>query len=740
MSHILKKKGGKVFAPKLPQRRPAVSTSAQSSARPSVERQPQTPSSHAHPVDIITISSDNDIPHVPDAPSSRTAQTTPHQPLETRRDDAAHPCPSIEASMLSSSTHAHNAALLPNTESVKRKTRDEDAGGEVPHKRHQSSTLDTPRSPSQPGPVDQPQFLDAQLQLAQPLESARVATSEPSQTLPQRTELPQPLEETSFRQDISSDEIPTIGISTNAESSQSGSKVQKNTAAVSRRNPSPEYTRVDPIGEAHVATTTSLGPAGATSGLGAAGDVGSRAEGGQLAETPVIVPMAPLNPDGTPGEPVQQSATGTKKKAPKRRKVQEAEDGDDVRATVEMHLNRPRRAPGKKQSGKRKNDPKKKNKRAETPEGADEEMINREELKMAELTRDLRIGKKFSRHDELRQREKNYFFKAQLAKNNPELAAMVEEVEEREEGGEPVLDPVEGQSRDDAGQSVIGGPQMRLVDGQIVLDENSLQVDRQSIARREQGLIEEVVEDEFTSITTCGTHMKREKAQLWDMAANEIFWKGLRMFGTDFEMIAKMFPHRNRRQIKLKFNKEEKDNPAKVDRILKQLNENSIDLDTYEEFSGVKLEEVADIKAEQDRIEAEQKAEEDRRISEQAEAERKKKETIAAQRAATQRALATSDHGEQLDYVENGDSGEKENQLRHNPKAKPGDKPVYHWTRQPEARTAEQLRNERENAPKKVYPWSQSANSKKTPKESGAKRGRKKKGALDETVQVLGDA
>jgi transcription factor TFIIIB component B'' len=458
--------------------------------------------------------------------------------------------------------------------------------------------------------------------------------------------------------------------------------------------------------------------------------------------------MAPLNPDGTPGEPVQQPVTGAKKKIPKRRKVQEAEDGDDVRATVEMQLNRPRRAPGKKQSGKKKNDPKKKNKRAETPEGADEEMINREELKMAELTKDLRIGKKFSRHDELREKEKQKIVKAQLAKTNPDLAAMVEGTEEGEEVDEAGPAPAESQAHEEARQPVVGGPQMRLLGDQIVLDENSLQVDRHSIARREQGVIEEVVEDEFTKITTCGTHMKREKAQLWDMTANEIFWKGLHMFGTDFEMIAAMFPHRNRRQIKLKFNKEEKDNPAKIDRILKQLGNNSIDLNTYEEFSGVKLEEVADIKAEQDRIEAEQKAEEDRRFAEQAEVERKKKETIAAQRAAAQRALATSDdHDEQLvDYGKDGDSGEKENQprhpqsSRHNPKGTPGDKPVYHWTRQPEARTAEQLRVVRENAPKKVYPWTKAATPKKTPKEAGAKRGRKKKGAPDETVQVLGDA
>jgi len=86
------------------------------------------------------------------------------------------------------------------------------------------------------------------------------------------------------------------------------------------------------------------------------------------------------------------------------------------------------------------------------------------------------------------------------------------------------------------------GPQMRIVDGNIVVDESSMQVDRQRIAQGQQGELVEVRENEFSKIVTCGTHMKREKAQLWDMAANEIFLESLKMFGTDFESIAKMFP------------------------------------------------------------------------------------------------------------------------------------------------------------------------------------------------------
>jgi hypothetical protein len=43
-----------------------------------------------------------------------------------------------------------------------------------------------------------------------------------------------------------------------------------------------------------------------------------------------------------------------------------------------------------------------------------------------------------------------------------------------------------------------------------------------------------------------------------------LFPQALAQWGTDFEMIARLFPHRNRRQIKLKFTREEKFAAAKV--------------------------------------------------------------------------------------------------------------------------------------------------------------------------------
>ena len=774
----MKKKGAKTFAPKFPARRPAAPSSAQSSARPSVERQSQTPIPQVHP-ETITITDDHDSHNLTNDPSSsRTIESTPHQLLFQTPQDAPAPTHIIlDASAHNSATHVQNTGLPPDNENLKRKTRDGEGEVEVPSKRRQPSAsgLDAPKSPPHSTLIEQTKISDARSRLAQRSEISQLSTLESTQQL---SELSQPpTAAPPVGDDVPADEPPRREGAERFNSLQASSRAPRIAATTSQRRSLPDNRQNDPASEIPD-PEVSLGPAGASSGLGAAGDVGSfGANGGQLAQTPVIVPMAPLNPDGTPGEAVHQPATGTKKKASKRRKVQQAEGGGDIRATVEMQLNRPPRAPGKKPPRKRKEGVKKSSKRADTPEGAEDEEIDTSAMTMLDMCKDLRIGKKFSMHDELRQREKQKVFQAKIAKY-PHLAEVVEGDDEEAEGGE---EDERGQAATttpqaeapDTAPEVNGttGPRMRIVDGQLVLDESSMQLDRQKLSQQQQGNLEVVAENEFSKIFTCGSHMKREKAQLWDMAANEIFWKGLKMFGTDFEMIARLFPHRNRRQIKLKFSKEEKDNPVKMDRILKGVG-SSIELDTFEELSGMKLEEVADIEAERERIEAEQQAEEDRRIAEQAEAERKKVAEIEAKNAAVKKATTrvadmSDDSGDEGHYVgDSGDSGEKENRpaqeqrpretqsqghslRRNNPKGlAPGEK--YPWQRPSQAETAEKMRQQKASEGKPQYAWTKTPKakaSKEAPKaprasrQGGAKNKRKKDlGGADETVQVLGDA
>merc|ERR1712225_145069 len=164
--------------------------------------------------------------------------------------------------------------------------------------------------------------------------------------------------------------------------------------------------------------------------------------------------------------------------------------------------------------------------------------------------------------------------------------------------------------------------------GELVVDEASLQIDRQARARLNAIDMEEVIEDDFTRVITSGTYMKREKSMLWDHAATIRFYEGLAQFGTDFEMIAKLFPHRNRRQIKLKFNKEERAHPDRVTKAMVGPKKRAIDLSTFERLADEKLEDVAAIEAEYEKYENEMLAKEKEEMDAAAEITRQKKAAI----------------------------------------------------------------------------------------------------------------
>jgi transcription factor TFIIIB component B'' len=311
-----------------------------------------------------------------------------------------------------------------------------------------------------------------------------------------------------------------------------------------------------------------------------------------------------------------------------------------------MQLNRPRRIAGAKRTRKKKEDKDKpKGRRGMTPEGAEQEQINPSTMKMADLCRDIRIGVKSSNHDMIKRRIMEKKTRAKLAKTNPELIPVVESTEPAAEQAE---EPV---------SSAPNGPRMRIVDGQIVLAESSLQLDRHKRAEAESEVMLEVEENEFSHMTTSGSYMKRERTQAWDDVDNATFYQGLAQFGTDFETIAKLFPSRSRRQIKLKFNNEERKNPLKINQILMGKPQ-SIDLVGFEEMSGLKLETVEMIERERAELAAEQEREVQAREREKSEAELKKKKDIADRSAAARKLLngVDDDLGAEL-----GDGSGKEN-------------------------------------------------------------------------------
>ncbi|KAJ5205486.1 Transcription factor IIIB Bdp1 subunit [Penicillium cf. griseofulvum] len=212
-------------------------------------------------------------------------------------------------------------------------------------------------------------------------------------------------------------------------------------------------------------------------------------------------------------------------------------------------------------------------KREPTPEGAETVEILPNVVKMSELCKDLRTGKKSKRETELRKIDKAEEERKKQG-GTPGPGTPVKETEAEQEKTEQ---PVDWKPQ--------SGPIMRIVNGEIVLDNTSLQVDRHADAARAAGDLEDVVESSFTRKINQASYGKRTKTETWDEEMTDLFYRGLRMFGTDFMVISKMFPGRSRRQIKLKFNNEERRDPQRIKDTLMGPSE-TIDIATYSEMTN----------------------------------------------------------------------------------------------------------------------------------------------------------
>jgi transcription factor TFIIIB component B'' len=270
--------------------------------------------------------------------------------------------------------------------------------------------------------------------------------------------------------------------------------------------------------------------------------------------------------------------------------------------------------------------------RSATPDDAEAIEVDIRQVKMGDLIKDMRIGKKFSRHDELLERErmkrqKNYMAKKlkgtgldSLANSNDGSRASSNAATPAPDQGEAPPTP-----REDQPAATVVAPQFQIINGQIVLNSNSLQFDRHAHAAERAGEMEEEIEDEFTHHTTSSTYMKRQtKSNNWTPVETEKFYHALGMFGTDFQIISRMFPDKTRRHIKLKFNREERLHPQRVNAALVGTKTVAMDMDEYKSHTGQEYETVDAITAEHRRAEEEFEAEQ-RRIDEAAANEAKRK-------------------------------------------------------------------------------------------------------------------
>ncbi|KAK0738317.1 hypothetical protein B0T18DRAFT_492321 [Schizothecium vesticola] len=322
-----------------------------------------------------------------------------------------------------------------------------------------------------------------------------------------------------------------------------------------------------------------------------------------------------------PGDEGYQTAA--EKRAAARRRARNAaaapEDGEEGVAEGDADTAQPKRRTPVRQ-------------RELTPEDAEAVEIDQTQVKMAELIKDMRVGKKFSRHDELMERER--------AKRQKQ-ADKKKQQQQNGEADDPAGPSIPAAAPDAAAPaaasppeplplSTLSGPRYIIVDGELVVDQSSLRVDRHARARREAGDMEVQEENEFTHQITSATYLRRTmRPQQWDDAETDKLYWALSMFGTDFETIARMFPGKTRKHVKLKFNREERAAPDRIREALVGRKTVGMDMDAYQKHAGGAEYETAEaIYAEQKRAEEEFEAQQARLREEREEEARKRREAM----------------------------------------------------------------------------------------------------------------
>jgi transcription factor TFIIIB component B'' len=230
---------------------------------------------------------------------------------------------------------------------------------------------------------------------------------------------------------------------------------------------------------------------------------------------------------------------------------------------------------------------------------------------MSEMCVDKRTGRKSSRYAELRQAEyqrkkARELKREQAASGIPETQTPIS----------PVTLPTVPDfmqltvpaEEDDNLLPVTTGTARVMTDaeGNIIIDQSSLQVDRHAIhpSTLTESLIhttETIFSSKTNSATYASTRTHASNTIRWLPDDNERFYTALRMFGTDFTMVASYLGGgKNRRHIKNKFYREEKLNGDKLTWALK--NRLEVDKAGLEERRGSALQPSDELREELENI------------------------------------------------------------------------------------------------------------------------------------------
>ncbi|KAI1501048.1 hypothetical protein F5X99DRAFT_429009 [Biscogniauxia marginata] len=308
--------------------------------------------------------------------------------------------------------------------------------------------------------------------------------------------------------------------------------------------------------------------------------------------------------------PATRSTPAPKKRVPRKRKAPSAEEAPGTEGSAPK-TRRPRKktartardgtTPADSEDAIPASQVKKviiRRRRSPTPEDAENMTVDHTTTKVGELTKDLGIGKRFKHAEAIKERARQARAAYRMKKLEREKRKLGILPEGDKDSESRAGTPAEGdEDQDDsgtagaargarAGAAASGqGVGYEVIDGQIIINSQSLVVDRHA-AHQDMSMLETVEEDDFTNLTTSSSYRRESRRtgpNIWDDEETEKFYRLLKMFGTDFETIAAMFPGRSRRAIKLKFNREETLRPRRVNAAVMVRGEKKvgIDIDAY---------------------------------------------------------------------------------------------------------------------------------------------------------------
>lgn len=390
--------------------------------------------------------------------------------------------------------------------------------------------------------------------------------------------------------------------------------------------------------------------------------------------------------DAQPGTKVKKSRQKTRQ-----RREQPLQDAAaEIVATAERTTNRSKGRRTRKE-------------REQTPEEAENETIVPGQVKMADLCRDTRKGKKSDMLRALQERDREELVKKQQ-KELQQLVGNEAPTEDDERNGAANSAAENANSNGPAAGQVerrqelsrhVAGTYVNE-DGEIMIDTDSLQVDRhaRAAAQREQGQLEAVEENYLSRpAVNSQTYTKREKANSWPEELTDEFYEALRMFGTDFDMIGRML-RKTRRAIKLKFTREERLDPDRIDQALRG-ERIAVDVEDFSRRAGEELKETEEHERmmEEDRKKIEKGAADELRAKEEQDQVRKDQ--------AEQERAAIPDDSSGKENRETGEKKEKRKKRKRDDKDAANEKRMKDQAKQKKVTDGKKEKGKREKGNKR---------------------------------------